>query len=159
MKSPKDYYKSAKYAYKEFFSIFPTELDFLHHVFFVLGNGYEWEDGFPRCYIMSRKEHVGMYKEMGFSADDFKPTISFEEWLKAKPQQRELYPLCDLTFALETPKNIDPIWKEKLIQALDWAETLESYEWRDEDYKVIGNNKEKDHQILSRIREILKEIK
>ena len=117
--TPKDYSEASRREYLKYSnSIFPTELDFLVHLFFVNGNGYEWtEDGCLIC---------GIWDVEG--EERLPPSITYEEWQVAKCS-RQIYPLCKYAICLTFPETIRKDWKDALIRALEWAETCEHHIW------------------------------
>jgi hypothetical protein len=149
IKTSENYLESAKESYTKFFSIFPTEMDFLHHLFFVNGNGYDWENG--ALVELTDADYPGRII----------PDISFEEWI-GKSEDRELYPLCEYAKCVNIPDNIKKDWLEKLELALDWAEKQESFEWLTKDYKSYKpkrTNEKEDRKYLQLARKRIKEIR
>jgi hypothetical protein len=150
--SSSDYKQASIEAWKKYCNtIFPTEEDFLEHLFFTNGNGYEWNnDG---CLVE------------GISVENNreKPAISFEEWQRKKSSpKRYIYPLCQYARCITFPKNINNDWKEQLLRALDWADTAPHLEHVTANYETktfdTHSYEENDHKWLKVARDRLVEF-
>jgi hypothetical protein len=119
------------------------EQRFLHHVFFVNGNGYEWVDGQPVCEDYydgpltlderieeARKEHEARVKDREEWWRHFvvssggNPGLTKEQYFESEPRDK-IYPLCHYATILWTPVNVADDWLNAAVNALVYAFTLE----------------------------------
>jgi hypothetical protein len=126
------YEDAAEWAWSNYSrTIFPTEMDFLIHLFFVDGNGYKWENG-ALVQVMYEKP----------TRDT--PWISFDEWKQYSCERKEIYTLWSKSKCVTFPDDIRPDWLEKLFRVLMWTitERPESYiknqQWIDLAIEKIG---------------------
>lgn len=130
------YKKEALRVWKKYNdSIFQTEEDFLEHLFFVNGNGYEWVNG---CLVI---DDIDNYKPK-------KPKTLLRDWKKGK-STREIYPLSKYSKCITFESDIKDDWLEQLIRALKWADSachIEGYEKSDHEWLEIAKNKVKEIQ-------------
>lgn len=113
-----------KMALKEYPTLFPNENEFLHHLFFVLGNGYKWEKG-QLVSVFSKKEghqekentdkyfkkmKVDLEKIIGKKLSPMPPNIS-----------TEIYPLSNSSKISTIPDNIDCQWGSDWLDACEKA--------------------------------------
>jgi len=146
--TPKDYLESARWAYEHYFSIFPTELDYLHHVFAVTGTGYEWSEGAPIS-----------WHNTGYTRDA--PTIPFDKWRKGRRKYR-MYPISEYAGLVVFPDNIQPDWLAALERFLDWADKAKHFEWLRSNYRSYRpkkTNEAVDHRYLAEARRRVEQIK
>ncbi len=128
-------YKETKRLSMKYYSdLFPKEKYYLEHLFFVLGNGYEWEGG----ELVDRQERT--------EQDFIEERKRFKEWEKTllkvpkvskaemrkfiksltpgKPKKRRIYPLCQYSAIVNFPRNIKSDWLVAAEKALEWSKNL-----------------------------------
>lgn len=133
------YHDAALWAWRKYSSsIFPCEDSFLHHLFFVNGNGYEWTKNGELVEMLIGNE------------PDCHPPLSFPEWGQAH-SERSIYPICEYARCLSFPATIQPDWREALERALLWADGADHHTafWDEETgRKRTRTNEENDHRFL-----------
>ncbi len=87
--------------------VFGDEYDVLEHLFFVNGNGYEWNDG---CLI-------DPYPEPSLVAQ-----LGLEFVADAREVPHRIYRICKYAKILSLPDDIQPDWLAAAERAIDWAE-------------------------------------
>lgn len=170
--SPTDYEAAAKEAYEQYHkSIFPTEEHFLDHMFFVNGNGCEWEDGAlvnifweppdPKKEEKRAKDHDDLLKIKKYLGEDTSYYYySFDEWRTAH-KESYIYPLCEYADAVNVPDNVRPDWLAALKRALDWADTAPHHQYRDRNGRYFDppqTCEDTDHRWLAKIRKRVAQI-
>lgn len=122
-------------------TLFSTEFDVLHHLFFVLGNGYRWANGelIKRELILDGKLHEKTIEEWEAELADkvfildeklnrvinrlgILRSLSTVETPHEPTDKYPLYPLSDHCGAVEFPDDIKPDWLEALKKAIELAE-------------------------------------
>jgi len=128
--------------------IHPTREHEINHLFCVLGNGYDWENGalVEKCDDEKLKAVERMLREgrpgeeiRAYTAEEddkrWKDIVkNLPEDLKSKFREHmheihplKVYPLCELCPILELPEDIRPDWLAGAEEALRLIETYPSY--------------------------------
>jgi len=129
------YKETKRLSMKYYGDLFPKEKYYLEHLFFVIGNGYEWENGelvdrrrrTEQDFIRERKE----FRQWKKTLQRGSPRVTKAELLKfvkslrkGKPKKRQIYPLCEYSAIVNFPKNIKPDWLAAARKALNHSKEL-----------------------------------
>lgn len=124
------YQATKDHAMAAYPGINPTEAHVLHHLFFVNGNGYEWEHG-ELISIDGLREPATIRAEVdawcerngiGQAARDY-----------SVPPVKELYPLWRLSEIVTMPDDVQDDWLEAAWRAVQWALYV-PHTWEDDMY-------------------------
>jgi hypothetical protein len=109
-------------------SLFIDENSVLHHLFFVNGNGYEWENGQLVDVFPEYKAHIPYAERVAaakaeYEENERKHDAEYKELLRRLRQT--IYPLSQFSHAVTIPDDVQPDWLEAAQKAMDYALTLE----------------------------------
>lgn len=99
---------------------------FLHHVFFVNGNGYEWVNGELVCEdnytgpLTLEQGYEELWREH-IASSHGNPGVSKDEYLGRTDDREKIYPLCQYTDILHTPTDVTPDWLDAAVRAINYA--------------------------------------
>lgn len=117
--------EAAFYKYSN--NIFPSEKDFLRHLFTVLGNGYGWIDGALITDMFSTEEIKTKKRR--------KSTKTFENWYSYPSRTKAIYKLCEHSEICNIPEDIKPDWLNACKRAIKLFK--EEYQMTDNDAKLL----------------------
>lgn len=100
-------------------SIFTDEAAVLHHLFFVNGNGYHWQNG----QLVERGQH-GDQETVGEMIKRLRAEWVGDLQHQAVPRSR-LYPICKYAMIMQIPDNVQPDWFDAARAALKVAEAMQ----------------------------------
>ena len=138
-----EYKEELRISMKYYPRLFLDEEDFLHHVFFVNGNGYEWVEGelcsdteehlliqynnmkrqYPRYYGKTLKEtRQKEIEHRRFFIENMKDECGYY-LLDDGRLGRQIYPICQYAKIVNIPENIKPDWLNAAHKAIQMAES------------------------------------
>lgn len=135
--------------YEDYPSLFQTRLDCLNHLFFVIGNGYSWQDGEIVCHSGRPDEREKAYrakrkaedearwlarlKELderiaaGENLQEYRDDVAADKWWEDPPvgpvpddgQDYAFYSVCEYSLINQVPTNATAEWLELAREAAE----------------------------------------
>jgi len=117
--------------------IFPSEKEILHHLFFVNGNGYDWENGDLVDFMHrseaklreDRKDFLAWSKRLSGDTDKAMKKlkrlgVKIPDSVPKMVGRKRIYPLCKYADIMNIPDDVKLDWLKAARKALDVSRNL-----------------------------------
>ena len=118
--------ETIQYAYDFYPDLYQERYEVLDHLFFTIGNGFEWENGELVCHEDKKGYIRPLYIAQLDENDKAIQRIQSEQYNKIKSLfknfphlKRKWYPLCSYSKIFNLPKNIKKDWKDGAIEIIN----------------------------------------